>query len=213
MFITKRLKEIKKNISRNLSLVVVSKTRSNEEILELYKNGQLIFGENKVQELTRKYEELPKDIQWHMIGHLQTNKVRHIAKFISLIHSVDSIKLLYEINKRAFKENRTINCLIQVKIASEKEKFGFEINEIDNVIKISEKLKNTNIIGFMGMATFTSDNELINKEFNNLNKIYKQKKSIKLNTLSMGMSNDYSIAIKNGSTMIRLGSSIFENRN
>ncbi len=212
MFITKRLKEIKRNISRNLSLVVVSKTRSNEEILELYKNGQLIFGENKVQELTRKYEELPKDIQWHMIGHLQTNKVRHIAKFISLIHSVDSIKLLYEINKRAFKENRTINCLIQVKIASEKEKFGFEINEIDNVIKISEKLKNTNIIGFMGMATFTSDNELINKEFNNLNKIYKQKKSIKLNTLSMGMSNDYNIAIKNGSTMIRLGSSIFENR-
>jgi len=212
MFITKRLKEIKRNISRNLSLVVVSKTRSNEEILELYKNGQLIFGENKVQELIRKYEELPKDIQWHMIGHLQTNKVRHIAKFISLIHSVDSIKLLYEINKRAFKENRTINCLIQVKIASEKEKFGFEINEIDNVIKISEKLKNTNIIGFMGMATFTSDNELINKEFNNLNKIYKQKKSIKLNTLSMGMSNDYNIAIKNGSTMIRLGSSIFENR-
>jgi len=212
MFITKRLKEIKRNISRNLSLVVVSKTRSNEEILELYKNGQLIFGENKVQELTKKYEELPKDIQWHMIGHLQTNKVRHIAKFISLIHSVDSIKLLYEINKRAFKENRTINCLIQVKIASEKEKFGFEINEIDNVIKISEKLKNTNIIGFMGMATFTSDNELINKEFNNLNKIYKQKKSIKLNTLSMGMSNDYNIAIKNGSTMIRLGSSIFENR-
>ena len=212
MFITKRLKEIKRNISRNLSLVVVSKTRSNEEILELYKNGQLIFGENKVQELTKKYEELPKDIQWHMIGHLQTNKVRHIAKFISLIHSVDSIKLLYEINKRAFKENRTINCLIQVKIASEKEKFGFEINEIDNVIKISEKLKNTNIIGFMGMATFTSDNELINKEFNNLNTIYKQKKSIKLNTLSMGMSNDYNIAIKNGSTMIRLGSSIFENR-
>ena len=213
MFITKRLKEIKRNISRNLSLVVVSKTRSNEEILELYKNGQLIFGENKVQELTKKYEELPKDIQWHMIGHLQTNKVRHIAKFISLIHSVDSIKLLYEINKRAFKENRTINCLIQVKIASEKEKFGFEINEIDNVIRISEGLKNTNIMGFMGMATFTSDNELINKEFNNLNKIYKQKKSIKLNTLSMGMSNDYSIAIKNGSTMIRLGSSIFENRN
>ena len=112
MFITKKLKEIKKKISRNLSLVVVSKTRSNEEILELYKSGQLVFGENKVQELTRKYEELPKDIQWHMIGHLQTNKVRHIAKFISLIHSVDSIKLLYEINKRAFKENRTINCLI-----------------------------------------------------------------------------------------------------
>ncbi len=213
MFITKKLKEIKKKISRNLSLVVVSKTRSNEEILELYKSGQLVFGENKVQELTRKYEELPKDIHRHMIGHLQTNKVRHIAKFISLIHSVDSIKLLYEINKRAFKENRTINCLIQVKIASEKEKFGFEINEIDNVIRISEGLKNTNIMGVMGMATFTSDNELINKEFNNLNKIYKQKKSIKLNTLSMGMSNDYSIAIKNGSTMIRLGSSIFENRN
>ena len=212
MFITKRLKEIKKKISRNLSLVVVSKTRSNEEILELYKSGQLVFGENKIQELTKKHKELPKDIKWHMIGHLQTNKVKYIAGFISLIHSVDSIKLLCEINKRAFNEKRIITCLIQIKIASEKEKYGFEINELDEALKISEKLKNIKIIGLMGMATFTSNNNLINGEFNKLNQIFKQYKSDDFNTLSMGMSNDYRIAIKNGSTMIRLGSSIFGDR-
>lgn len=212
MKIQKNLKDLKRNIGKKITLVAVSKTRSINEILEAYKGGHRVFGENKVQEITKKYEDLPKDIEWHMIGHLQTNKVKHIAKFISLIHSVDSIKLLYEINKRASKENRIINCLIQVKIASEKEKFGFEINEIDDVTKISEKLKNINIIGFMGMATFTNDHKLINNEFSNLNKLYKQKKSITLNTLSMGMSNDYNIAIKNGSTMIRLGSSIFGNR-
>ena len=212
MLITKRLKEIKKNISSNLSLVVVSKTRSNEEILELYKSGQLVFGENKIQELTKKHRELPKDIKWHMIGHLQTNKVKYIAGFISLIHSVDSIKLLCEINKRAFNEKRIITCLIQIKIASEKEKYGFEINELDEALKISEKLKNIKIIGLMGMATFTSNNNLINGEFNKLNQIFKQYKSDDFNTLSMGMSNDYRIAIKNGSTMIRLGSSIFGDR-
>jgi hypothetical protein len=213
MLITKRFKKIKKTIPSNLSLVVVSKARSNEEILEAYKSGQLIFGENKIQELTKKYKELPKDIKWHMIGHLQTNKVKYIARFISLIHSVDSIKLLCEINKRAFNEKRIINCLIQVKIASEKEKFGFEINELDEVLEISGELKNIKIIGLMGMATFTSDNNLINEEFSKLNQIFKQHKSDNLNTLSMGMSNDYSIAIKNGSTMIRLGSSIFGDRN
>jgi hypothetical protein len=212
MLITKRLKEIKKNISSNLSLVVVSKTRSNEEILEIYKSGQLVFGENKIQELTKKHKELPKDIKWHMIGHLQTNKVKYIAGFISLIHSVDSIKLLCEINKRAFNEKRIITCLIQIKIASEKEKYGFEINELDEALKISEKLKNIKIIGLMGMATFTSNNNLINGEFNKLNQIFKQYKSDDFNTLSMGMSNDYRIAIKNGSTMIRLGSSIFGDR-
>jgi len=212
MLITKRLKEIKKNISSNLSLVVVSKTKSNEEILEIYKSGQLVFGENKIQELTKKHKELPKDIKWHMIGHLQTNKVKYIAGFISLIHSVDSIKLLCEINKRAFNEKRIITCLIQIKIASEKEKYGFEINELDEALKISEKLKNIKIIGLMGMATFTSNNNLINGEFNKLNQIFKQYKSDDFNTLSMGMSNDYRIAIKNGSTMIRLGSSIFGDR-
>ena len=212
MLITKRLKEIKKNISSNLSLVVVSKTRSNEEILEIYKSGQLVFGENKIQELTKKHKELPKNIKWHMIGHLQTNKVKYIAGFISLIHSVDSIKLLCEINKRAFNEKRIITCLIQIKIASEKEKYGFEINELDEALKISEKLKNIKIIGLMGMATFTSNNNLINGEFNKLNQIFKQYKSDDFNTLSMGMSNDYRIAIKNGSTMIRLGSSIFGDR-
>jgi len=213
MLTTKRLKEIKKKLSSDVSLVVVSKTRSNEEILEIYKNEQMIFGENKVQELIKKHEELPKDIQWHMIGHLQTNKVKYIAKFISLIHTVDSIKLINEINKRALNENRIIDCLLQIHIAKEKNKFGFKINEIENVIERSKNLKNINIIGLMGMATFSKNQDDIKKEFQNLNKEFEKKKSKDFNTLSMGMSNDYKIAIQNGSTMIRLGSSIFGPRN
>jgi|TARA_B110000263_G_scaffold115566_1_gene100719 pyridoxal phosphate enzyme (YggS family) len=213
MLTTKRLKEIKKKLSSDVSLVVVSKTRSNEEILEIYKNEQMIFGENKVQELIKKHEELPKDIQWHMIGHLQTNKVKYIAKFISLIHTVDSIKLINEINKRALNENRIIDCLLQIHIAKEKNKFGFKINEIENVIERSKNLKNINIIGLMGMATFSKNQDDIKKEFENLNKEFEKKKSKDFNTLSMGMSNDYKIAIQNGSTMIRLGSSIFGPRN
>ena len=213
MLTTKRLKEIKKKLSSDVSLVVVSKTRSNEEILEIYRNKQMIFGENKVQELIKKHEELPKDIQWHMIGHLQTNKVKYIAKFISLIHTVDSIKLINEINKRALNENRIIDCLLQIHIAKEKNKFGFKINEIENVIERSKNLKNINIIGLMGMATFSKNQDDIKKEFENLNKEFEKKKSKDFNTLSMGMSNDYKIAIQNGSTMIRLGSSIFGPRN
>ena len=213
MLTTKRLKEIKKKLSSDVSLVVVSKTRSNEEILEIYRNKQMIFGENKVQELIKKHEELPKDIQWHMIGHLQTNKVKYIAKFISLIHTVDSIKLINEINKRALNENRIIDCLLQIHIAKEKNKFGFKINEIENVIERSKNLKNINIIGLMGMATFSKNQDDIKKEFQNLNKEFEKKKSKDFNTLSMGMSNDYKIAIQNGSTMIRLGSSIFGPRN
>ena len=213
MLITKKLKAIKKKLSSDVSLVVASKTRSNQEILELYRNEQIIFGENKVQELIKKHAELPKDIQWHMIGHLQTNKVKYIAKFISLIHTLDSIKLMNEINKRALNENRVIDCLLQIHIAKEKNKFGFKINEIKNVIEKSKNLKNINIIGLMGMATFSQNQDDIKKEFQNLNKEFEKKKSKDFNTLSMGMSNDYKIAIQNGSTMIRLGSSIFGQRN
>lgn len=212
MLITNRLKEINKKISSNLSLVAVSKTRNNKEILESYKSGQLMFGENKVQELTKKHEELPKNIQWHMIGHLQTNKVKYIAKFISLIHTVDSIKLMKEINKRAFNENRNIDCLIQIHIAKEKNKFGFKIHEINNVINLARDLKNINIKGLMGMGTYTDDLDIINNEFKSLNCEFLKRKTFEFDTLSMGMSNDYKIAIKNGSTMLRLGSSIFGKR-
>lgn len=212
MLITNRLKEINKKISSNLSLVAVSKTRNNKEILESYKSGQLMFGENKVQELTKKYEELPKNIQWHMVGHLQTNKVKYIAKFISLIHTVDSIKLMKEINKRAFNENRNIDCLIQIHIAKEKNKFGFKIHEINDVLELARDLKNINIKGLMGMGTYTDDLDIINNEFKTLNCEFLKRKKFEFDTLSMGMSNDYKIAIKNGSTMIRLGSSIFGKR-
>ena len=212
MLITNRLKEINKKISSNLSLVAVSKTRNNKEILESYKSGQLMFGENKVQELTKKYEELPKNIQWHMIGHLQTNKVKYIAKFISLIHTVDSIKLMKEINKRAFNENRNIDCLIQIHIAKEKNKFGFKIHEINDVLDLARDFKNINIKGLMGMGTYTDDLDIMNNEFKTLNCEFLKRKNFEFDTLSMGMSNDYKIAIKNGSTMIRLGSSIFGKR-
>jgi|TARA_B110000914_G_scaffold18816_1_gene14298 pyridoxal phosphate enzyme (YggS family) len=212
MLITNRLKEINKKISSNLSLVAVSKTRNNKEILESYKSGQLMFGENKVQELTKKHEELPKNIQWHMIGHLQTNKVKYIAKFISLIHTVDSIKLMKEINKRAFNENRIIDCLIQIHIANEENKFGFKIHEINNVLDLAKDLKNINIKGLMGMGTYTDDLDIINNEFKILNSEFLKRKTFEFDTLSMGMSNDYKIAIKNGSTMLRLGSSIFGKR-
>jgi pyridoxal phosphate enzyme (YggS family) len=212
MLITNRLKEINNKISSNLSLVAVSKTRNNKEILESYKSGQLMFGENKVQELTKKHEELPKNIQWHMIGHLQTNKVKYIAKFISLIHTVDSIKLMKEINKRAFNENRIIDCLIQIHIANEENKFGFKIHEINNVLDLAKDLKNINIKGLMGMGTYTDDLDIINNEFKILNSEFLKRKTFEFDTLSMGMSNDYKIAIKNGSTMLRLGSSIFGKR-
>ena len=213
MLITNRLKEINKKISSNLSLVAVSKTRNNKEILESYKSGQLMFGENKVQELTKKHEELPKNIQWHMIGHLQTNKVKYIAKFISLIHTVDSIKLMKEINKRAFNENRIIDCLIQIHIANEENKFGFKIHEINNVLDLAKDLKNINIKGLMGMGTYTDDLDIINNEFKILNSEFLKRKTFEFDTLSMGMSNDYKIALDVGSNMIRIGSLLFGKRN
>ena len=212
MSINNNLKKIKENIPKEVTLVAVSKTKSTEKILEAYNSGQRNFGENKVQELTEKYSILPKDINWHMIGHLQTNKVKFIAPFISLIHSVDSFKLLNEINKRGFQNNRVINCLIQVHIAKEKTKFGFEINEVQDIIKESKKLDNINVKGLMGMATFTDNTDQINYEFSNINSLYNKIKTKNINILSIGMSSDYSLAINNGSNMIRVGNAIFGKR-
>lgn len=203
------LNRIKDEIDKKVKIVVVSKTRSEKEILDIYKKGHKNFGENKVQEILEKNEKLPKDIRWHFIGHLQTNKVRYIIPFISLIHSVDSIKLLKEINKRAKAKNKVINCLVQVKIANEESKYGFKINEISDVISYASELENILIKGLMGMATNTDNNNLIDREFKLLNKEFKKYKSKIFNVLSMGMSNDYKLAISNESNMIRLGSIIF----
>ena len=213
MNIANNLSKIKESIPKGVSLVAVSKTKTNSDILEAYNAGQRIFGENKVQELANKYKELPKDIQWHMIGHLQSNKVKYIAPFVSLIHAVDSLKLLKEINKRAEQNNRVIDCLLQVHIASESTKFGFGIGEIESALIEVEKFKNINIIGLMGMATFTNNEKQVNNEFSLLSELFKKVKTYSINTLSIGMSGDYKLAINNGSTMIRVGSAIFGHRN
>jgi pyridoxal phosphate enzyme (YggS family) len=206
------LNSIKDKINNKVKIVVVSKTRSKKEILDIYNNDHRDFGENKVQEILEKHENLPKDIRWHFIGHLQTNKVKNIIPFISLIHSVDSLKLLKEINKRAKAKNKIINCLIQVKIANEENKYGFKINEISDVISYASELDYILIKGLMGMATNTDNNNLIDKEFKLLNTEFKKYKSKIFNVLSMGMSNDYKLAISNESNMIRLGSIIFERK-
>ena len=198
-----------------VQLVAVSKTKSNMDILESYEAGQRIFGENKVQEMTRKYDVLPKDIQWHMIGHVQSNKVKYMAPFVALIHGVDSLKLLKEINKQALKNNRVINCLLQVHIAKESTKFGLSNMECIEALTAAETLKNITIKGLMGMATFTDDHSQIEQEFDGLKQLYDQlaKKYSEFEILSMGMSGDYQIAIAKGSNMIRVGSKIFGERN
>ena len=206
------LSKIKNKLNKNVEIVAVSKTKTVEEIMQIYNLGHRNFGENKVQEIVEKQKILPKDINWHFIGHLQRNKVKMIVGFVHLIHSVDSLKLLNEINKRATKAEKTINCLIQIKIAKEENKYGFDINEIDSVLEYAKNLKNVNIKGFMGMSTFTDNKEIIENEFSTLKKIFDDKKSQEFRILSMGMSNDYEIAINNGSNMIRLGSIIFGKR-
>lgn len=213
MNIVSNLKKIKASIPNEVTLVAVSKTKPEADILEAYNAGQRIFGENKAQELATKHKKLPKDIEWHMIGHLQRNKVKVIAPFVSLIQGVDSLKLLKEINKRAEQNNRYIDCLLQVHIAKESTKFGFDTDEINSVIVTAEKLKNINIIGLMGMATFTKDENQVNNEFALLNELFKRIKTSSINTLSIGMSGDYKLAINNSSTMIRVGSAIFGYRN
>ncbi|SVB76546.1 uncharacterized protein METZ01_LOCUS229400 [marine metagenome] len=193
-------------------MVAVSKTKSHTDILEAYNTGQRIFGENKVQELVEKAGSLPKDINWHMIGHLQSNKIKYIVSFVSLIHGVDSIKLLKEINKRAKQKNRIIDCLLQIHIATESTKFGFGFDEIEQVLIDTKELKNIRIVGLMGMATFTNNIQQIENEFHSLMLLFNQVKNNKISILSMGMSGDYKIAIDNGSNMIRIGSSIFGER-
>lgn len=210
------LKNIKSSLPENVKLVAVSKTKPVEEILKAYNTGHRDFGENKVQEMTHKWEQLPKDIHWHMIGHVQRNKVKYMAPFVQLIHGVDSLKLLKEINKQAKKNNRTINCLLQVYIAKEETKFGLDPEELTQLLEDTafKNLENVRIIGLMGMATFTENKEQINKEFNFLKTLYDQlKNKYGFKTLSMGMSSDYKTALQNGSTMVRIGSSIFGERN
>lgn len=196
-------------------LVAVSKTKPIEDIETLYQIGQRSFGENYVQELVDKYSQLPKDIQWHFIGHLQSNKVKYIASFVHLIHGVDSIKLLLEINKQAIKQNRTIHCLLQVHIATEETKYGFDETEIESINwEQINALTHVKIVGLMGMASFTNDETIIEKEFQQLQHIYQklqqQNKGIKI--LSMGMSADYAMALKYGSNMVRIGSTLFGER-
>ncbi len=211
-----------KELGSNVTLVAVSKTKPVEDILELYNLGQRDFGENYVQELVEKHEQLPKDIRWHFIGHLQSNKVKYIAPFVHLIHGVDSFNLLKEINKQALKNNRVIDCLLQVHIAKEETKFGFDIPELKQLHDTStgsvHELKNVNIIGLMGMASFTTDEDLIRKEFEELKKCFDANTQLstlnfKLSTLSMGMSSDYKIALQEGSNMVRIGSLLFGERN
>ncbi len=220
MSISKNIINILSNIPEHVTLVAVSKTKSVAEIMEAYNSGQRVFGENKIQELVTKHRELPKDIEWHMIGHLQRNKVKYMAPFVSLIHAVDSLRLLKEINKQALKNNRVIDCLLQIKIASEESKFG--LSELDTKILLDtddfKTFQNIKIVGLMGMATFTESQEQLQKEFGMLKKLFDEisnlkTENFKLKTLSLGMSNDYPIALKNGSTMIRVGSSIFGKRN
>ena len=215
MSIEKQISIIKNEIKDKADLVAVSKTRSIQEIQEAYKSGQLKFGENRVQEIVDKQSKLPNNIEWHMIGHLQKNKVKYIAKFINLIHSVDRISLAKEIDKHAKKENRKIDCLIQLKISKEESKFGLQIEDFKNFYECLQNYKNLNVIGLMGMASFTDDNELIDKEFKKIKTIYDDMVLIdsRFKVLSIGMSDDYNIAIENGSNMIRVGSKIFGKRN
>ncbi|CAI8174672.1 MAG: Uncharacterised protein [Polaribacter sp. SA4-10] len=215
------LHKIKNSISKEITLVAVSKTKPIIDLQNAYNAGQRVFGENKIQEMVDKFDALPKDIEWHMIGHLQSNKVKYMAHFVNLIHGVDKFKTLKEINKQAKKHNRIINCLLQAKIAKEDSKFGLSFNEIETIINSEEilELKNINIVGFMGMATFTDNQEQLEEEFISLKKFFDTQKTkslsdnCQLNILSMGMSGDYQLAIKNGSNMIRVGSSIFGSRN
>ena len=213
MDIKANLNTILKSIPKEVTLVAVSKTRQNSAIIEAYQIGQRIFGENKVRELVQKFEKLPKDINWHMIGHLQTNKVKFIAPFVSLIHGVDSIKLLKEINKRAKQNNRVIDCLLQVHIATESTKFGFDISEVNEAINTANEYQNIRIVGLMGMATFTDNKQQVIEEFSSLKIVFDTVKNEHITTLSMGMSGDYQLAIEQGSSMVRVGSAIFGHRN
>ena len=215
MSVKNQISIINDEVKDKAELVVVSKTRSLKQIIEAYDLGHKKFGENRVQEIVEKYNNLPKDIEWHMIGHLQKNKVKHISKFISLIHSLDRLSLAKEIDKNARKDNRSINCLIQIKISKDETKYGLNPKELDSFYRELKEFKNLNIVGLMAMATFTKDQILIAKEFKEMKNLFLKMKTINssFKILSIGMSDDYLIAINNGSNMIRVGSKIFGKRN
>ena len=212
---------IKDSLPEGVRLVAVSKTKPEEDIMTLYNEGQRIFGENKAQELKGKYEHLPKDIEWHLIGHLQTNKIKYIAPFVSMIHSIDSYELLKEVNKHAIKHERVLNCLLQFHIAQEETKFGFLLDECEAMLNDPSfaDLQNIKICGVMGMASLTDNQEQIHREFHTLHEYFKLLKDKYFSNnpdfkeLSMGMSEDYPIAIEEGSTLVRVGSAIFGARN
>lgn len=220
MSVAENLKQVLTELPKGVRLVAVSKFHPNEAIEEAYQAGQRIFGESKVQEMTAKYESLPKDIEWHFIGHLQTNKIKYMISYVSMIHGVDSIKLLFEINKQAAKSGRIVNCLLQIHVAQEETKFGFSPQECDEMLQLEEwkSLHNVRICGLMGMASNTDDTKQIDEEFCLLNNTFKKVKqnwfhnSDDFCELSMGMSHDYLLAIKAGSTMVRVGSKIFGER-
>lgn len=220
MSIKHNLQNIKSTIPQHVTLVAVSKTKPISDLMEAYDAGQRVFGENKIQEMVDKFDNMPKDVEWHMIGHVQRNKVKYMAEFVSLIHGVDSLKLLKEINKRAKSHDRVINCLLQIKIAEEDSKFGMSAKDASALLQSNEfsELKNIKVTGLMGMATFTDDMKQVESEFKFLKTTFEELKSIQsencdLQTISMGMSGDYELAIDCGSNMIRVGSSIFGVRN
>lgn len=220
MSIAENIDQINSNLHANIQLVAVSKTKPAELLMEAYRHGQRAFGENKVQEMVGKYEELPKDIEWHFIGHLQTNKVKYIAPFVHLIHGVDSFKLLKSIDSEARKVGRIIPCLLQFHIAEEETKFGLSLEEATEILNSAEfkLLKHIQISGVMGMATYTDDERQIKKEFANLKSIFEKLKTDyfaqnpDFKEISMGMSGDYLLAVEKGSTMVRIGSTIFGER-
>lgn len=219
MSIANQIQNIKAQLPEHVHLVAVSKTKPVSDIMEAYEAGQRIFGENKIQEMTEKWEQMPKDIQWHMIGHVQTNKVKYMAPYVNMIHGVDSLKLLIEINRQAKKYRRVILCLLQIHIAQEETKFGLNEEELRTLLTSEElkALENIKIWGLMGMASFTDNEEQIEQEFATLKELFERNKNYitsncHLEHLSMGMSGDYKIAIANGSTIVRIGSTIFGGR-
>jgi len=215
MSIAENISRFRAELPENVQLVAVSKTKSNEEIMEAYQAGQRVFGENKIQDMVAKQEALPKDIQWHMIGHVQTNKVKYMAPFVNLIHGIDSLKLLKEVNKQALKNERRIDSLLQLHIAEEESKFGLSESEAEEALAMAAEWEHVKVIGLMGMATFTEDKAQISAEFRGLKNFFdrQQAQYPDLKILSMGMSGDYLLAIAEGSNMIRVGSKIFGPRN
>ena len=215
--ITENIHKIVSNIPKNVKLIAISKTKTNQDIMKAYESGQRFFGENKIQEMSIKFEDLPKDIKWHMVGHVQSNKIKYMAPYVDLIHGIDSLKSIKIINKEGVKNNRVINCLLQLKISKEESKFGLDEKQLKEIIFSTDykEMNNIKIKGMMAMASNTKNESTIKKEFVFAKKIFNEINSLDndFDILSMGMSNDYQIAIECGSNMIRLGSLIFGERN